>query len=124
MFISPSPPDPDPDYDSYYKREWEDSDTSSSSSNTQSPSISTTSPNTHAPYHTNDHPHTLLSADGPAATSNLNSLDQLWPQLQELIEPFGLKERTPELGPEQTESVRDKADDLKDPEEDVKQTIQ
>jgi len=49
-----------------------------------------------------------------------NAVDQLWPKLQQLIEPFGLH-RDKELGDKDKniEHVRQDADDLRDPEEDV-----
>lgn len=49
-----------------------------------------------------------------------NAVDQLWPKLQQLIEPFGLH-RDKELGDKDKsiEHVRLDADDLRDPEEDV-----
>jgi hypothetical protein len=51
-----------------------------------------------------------------------NAVDQLWPKLQQLIEPFGLH-RDKELGDKDKgiEHVRKDADDLRDPEEDVHQ---
>jgi len=48
------------------------------------------------------------------------AVDQLWPKLQALIEPFGLH-RDKELGDKDKniEDVRKEADDLRDPEDDV-----
>jgi hypothetical protein len=48
------------------------------------------------------------------------AVDQLWPKLQALIEPFGLH-RDKELGDKDKDivDVRKEADDLRDPEEDV-----
>ena len=46
---------------------------------------------------------------------NLSAVDQLWPQLTKLVEPFGLRKRSPPLGKEDVSEVRREADDLSDP---------
>jgi adenylate kinase len=45
---------------------------------------------------------------------NLSAVDQLWPQLVQLVEPYGLKRRD-ELTEEDVGEVRKEADDLRDP---------
>jgi adenylate kinase len=85
------------------------SSSSSSSTSSTSPRLGTSSSSTESKSS-----HTLLSSGGTDATT---TLDQLWPQLQELVEPFGLRRRDPELPEEAAGKVREKADDLRDPEE-------
>jgi hypothetical protein len=49
---------------------------------------------------------------------SLLAIDQLWPQLQELVEPFGLRLRDEQgnvVDAKGAEEVRKKADDLRDP---------
>lgn len=49
---------------------------------------------------------------------NLSSVDQLWPQLVQLVEPYGLRKRTAAGTPitkENVSEVRREADDLGDP---------
>ncbi len=53
---------------------------------------------------------------------DLSVVDQLWPQLQRLVEPYGLLRRPGELGRKVADSIREEADDLRDPEEGVKET--
>jgi hypothetical protein len=47
---------------------------------------------------------------------NLSAVDQLWPQLVKLVEPYGLKRRQ-ERTDEEVGEVRKEADDLRDPAE-------
>jgi hypothetical protein len=53
--------------------------------------------------------------------SNVNAIDQLWPQLQELVEPYGLRRRSKVLDAAETGKVRQEADDLREPEKEVQQ---
>lgn len=46
---------------------------------------------------------------------NLSAVDQLWPQLQKLVEPYGLRKRSPKLTQDDVSEVRREADDLSDP---------
>jgi hypothetical protein len=49
-----------------------------------------------------------------------SAVDQLWPKLEALIEPFGLhRAKGKELKQQGVEGVRQEADDLRDPDEDV-----
>jgi hypothetical protein len=45
---------------------------------------------------------------------NAANNDQLWPQLQALVEPYGLR-RSGDLSEDQVSPVRQKADDLREP---------
>ena len=54
---------------------------------------------------------------------NLSAVDQLWPQLVQLVEPFGLKKRAGKLRDADVSNVRDKADDLADPAEKEKEAV-
>ncbi|KAL7418645.1 Adenylate kinase 2 [Cryptotrichosporon argae] len=55
----------------------------------------------------------------PPPSDNPHSLEQLWPQLQQLVEPYGIRRRDHELEREEAGKVREKADDLRDPQDDV-----
>lgn len=49
-----------------------------------------------------------------------SAVDQLWPKLEALIQPFGLhRDKGKELAEGGVEEIRKDADDLRDPEEDV-----
>ncbi|WWD22173.1 hypothetical protein CI109_106664 [Kwoniella shandongensis] len=51
-------------------------------------------------------------------TIDLTAVEKLWPQLQELIEPFGLRRKPEEMkSDEDVGEVRKEADDLRDPSE-------
>lgn len=56
---------------------------------------------------------------------DLTAVNQLWPQLQAVVEPFGLKPRPQDLDEEGASKVREEADDLRDnrPEPRVKGVI-
>lgn len=54
---------------------------------------------------------------------NLSAVDQLWPQLVKLVEPFGLRKRSPKLEQENVSEVRREADDLSDPADLEKQAV-
>ncbi|EJT50742.1 adenylate kinase [Trichosporon asahii var. asahii CBS 2479] len=58
-------------------------------------------------YFANEYPEALHSLSGSTS-------DELWPQLRELVDEFGLKERYPPQGSLEREHVREEADDLKD----------
>jgi adenylate kinase len=87
----------------------------SSSSSTSPSTKQTLSPRIQTPNMTYV-PNLELDNNDNAKTA----VDQLWPKLQALIEPFGLH-RDKELGDKDKniEHVRQDADDLRDPEEDV-----
>ncbi|ORY27094.1 adenylate kinase-domain-containing protein [Naematelia encephala] len=51
---------------------------------------------------------------------DLRALDQLWPQLQALVEPYGLRRRPAALDETGAAKVRQEADDLRDPDEEVR----
>ncbi|KAI9638692.1 adenylate kinase [Dioszegia hungarica] len=123
LYAAPPPPpilasarerDRDPPLSSTSTKKRENQSDAMSSSSSSS-STSATSPRIDTPSSSTEpkSSHTLLSSGGTDATT---TLDQLWPQLQELVEPFGLRRRDPELPEEEAGKVREKADDLRDPE--------
>jgi hypothetical protein len=62
--------------------------------------------------------------ESDSASHALLALDQLWPQLQELVEPFGLRRRESDrIGEEGADIVRRKADDLRDPDDALKEGL-
>lgn len=58
-------------------------------------------------YFAHEYPEALHSLSG-------SSSDELWPQLRDIVDKFGLPERQPHAGPEEREHVREEADDLRD----------
>ena len=50
---------------------------------------------------------------------DLSAVDQLWPQLQRLVEPYGLRRRDRILEEKDAGDIRKEADDLRDPMETV-----
>lgn len=85
--------------------------TTSSTSSSSTTTTTTTSSPSDTPQSTNP----TNPTDSTKTTTNA-ALDQLWPQLVELIEPFNLRRRqTPaEKGRVDAERVRKQADDLRD----------
>lgn len=62
------------------------------------------------------HPHTITSEPAKKIVpDNLSAVDQLWPQLQKLVEPYGLRRRSDKMKTEDVSEVRREADDLSDP---------
>ncbi len=58
----------------------------------------------------------LSSSSNVPVPDDISAVDQLWPQLQRLVEPYGLRRRVP-LREVDAGEVRREADDLRDPRE-------
>ena len=77
-------------------------------------------PKTNTPYIQTPHTTYVPNLELDDNDNAKSAVDQLWPKLEALIQPFGLhRDKGKELAEGGVEGIRKDADDLRDPEEDV-----